>query len=96
MPGPPDPHGAGLAASACLVSGLWDLRAGRVATALPYGQSPTHCVECLASYARLCKLIEQYSDRPHDPGRFARRLLLQLLAVGLSVTTLRLADNHLS
>ena len=34
--------------------------------------------EWRAWYARLCKLIEQYSDRPDDAGRFARRLLREM------------------
>jgi transposase len=34
--------------------------------------------EWRAWYARLCKLIEQYHDRPDDAGRFARRLLREM------------------
>src|SRR5713101_3552889 len=31
-----------------------------------------------AWYARLCRLIDQYHDRPDDAGRFARRLLREM------------------
>jgi transposase len=34
--------------------------------------------EWQAWYARLCKLIDQYHDRPDDAGRFARRLLREM------------------
>jgi transposase len=34
--------------------------------------------EWRAWYARLCRLIEQYHDRPDDAGRFARRLLREV------------------
>jgi transposase len=34
--------------------------------------------EWRAWYARLCRLIDQYHDRPDDAGRFARRLLREM------------------
>jgi transposase len=34
--------------------------------------------EWRAWYARLCRLIDQYYDRPDDAGRFARRLLREM------------------
>jgi transposase len=34
--------------------------------------------EWRAWYARLCRLIDQYDDRPDDAGRFARRLLREM------------------
>jgi len=43
-----------------------------MATAPPTGG------EWRAWYARLCKLIDQYHDRPDDAGRFARRLLREM------------------
>src|SRR5262245_3176286 len=56
--------------------GAWALaelqRLCHMATAPPTGG------EWRAWYARLCKLIEQYHDRPDDAGRFARRLLREM------------------
>ena len=56
--------------------GTWALaelrRLCHMATAPPTGG------EWRAWYARLCKLIEQYHDRPDDAGRFARRLLREM------------------
>jgi len=36
------------------------------------------CGAWRAWYARLCRLIDQYHDRPADAGRFARRLLREM------------------
>ena len=56
--------------------GAWVLaelqRLCHMATAPPTGG------EWRAWYARLCKLIDQYHDRPDDAGRFARRLLREM------------------
>jgi transposase len=56
--------------------GTWALaelqRLCQMATAPPTGG------EWQAWYARLCKLIDQYHDRPADAGRFARRLLREM------------------
>ena len=56
--------------------GAWALaelqRLCHMATAPPTGG------EWRAWYARLCRLIEQYHDRPDDAGRFARRLLREM------------------
>jgi transposase len=56
--------------------GAWALaelqRLCHMATAPPTGG------EWRAWYARLCKLIDQYHDRPDDAGRFARRLLREM------------------
>ena len=56
--------------------GTWALaelqRLCHMATAPPTGR------EWRAWYARLCKLIDQYHDRPDDAGRFARRLLREI------------------
>jgi transposase len=56
--------------------GTWALaelqRLCHMATAPPTGG------EWRAWYARLCRLIDQYHDRPDDAGRFARRLLREL------------------
>jgi transposase len=56
--------------------GTWALaelqRLCHMATAPPTGG------EWRAWYARLCKWIDQYHDRPDDAGRFARRLLREM------------------
>src|SRR5262249_20859845 len=56
--------------------GTWALaelqRLCHMATAPPTGG------EWQAWYARLCRLIDQYHDRPDDAGRFARRLLREM------------------
>src|SRR5262252_6226911 len=56
--------------------GAWALaelqRLCHMATAPPTGG------EWRAWYARLCRLIEQYHDRPDEAGRFARRLLREM------------------
>jgi transposase len=56
--------------------GAWALaelqRLCHMATAPPTGG------EWRAWYARLCRLIEQYHDRPDDAGRLARRLLREM------------------
>src|SRR5262245_31504923 len=56
--------------------GTWALaelqRLCHMATAPPTGG------EWRAWYARLCRLIEQYHDRPDDAGKFARRLLREM------------------
>jgi transposase len=56
--------------------GTWALaelqRLCHMATAPPTGG------EWQAWYARLCKWIDQYHDRPDDAGRFARRLLREM------------------
>jgi transposase len=56
--------------------GTWALaelqRLCHMATAPPTGG------EWRAWYARLCRLIDQYHDRPDDAGRFARRLLREM------------------
>jgi transposase len=56
--------------------GAWALaelqRLCHMATAPPTGG------EWRAWYARLCKLIDQYHDRPDDAGRLARRLLREM------------------
>ena len=56
--------------------GTWALaelqRLCHMATAPPTGG------EWRAWYARLCKLIDQYHDRPDDAGRLARRLLREV------------------
>jgi transposase len=43
-----------------------------MATTLPTGG------EWRAWYARLCRLIDQYHDRPDEAGRFVRRLLREM------------------
>ena len=56
--------------------GAWALaelqRLCHMATAPPTGG------EWRAWYARLCKLIDQYHDRPDEAGRFTRRLLREM------------------
>jgi transposase len=56
--------------------GTWALaelqRLCHMATAPPTGG------EWRAWYARFCRLLEQYHDRPDDAGRFARRLLREM------------------
>jgi transposase len=56
--------------------GAWALvelqRLCHMATAPPTGG------EWRAWYARVCRLIDQYHDRPDDAGRFARRLLREM------------------
>ena len=56
--------------------GTWALaelqRLCHMATAPPTGG------EWRAWYARLCKLIDQYHDRPDEAGRFTRRLLREM------------------
>ena len=56
--------------------GTWAMaelqRLCHMATAPPTGG------EWRAWYVRLCKLIDQYHDRPDDAGRFARRLLREM------------------
>jgi transposase len=59
--------------SACGAWALTELqRLCHMATAPPTGG------EWRAWYARLCRLIEQYHDRPDDAGRFVRRLLREM------------------
>jgi transposase len=59
--------------AACGVWALAELqRLCHMATAPPTGG------EWRAWYARLCRLIDQYHDRPDDAGRFARRLLREM------------------
>jgi transposase len=41
-------------------------------------KAPPNGGEWRAWYARLCRLIDQYHDRPDDAGRFARRLLREM------------------
>ena len=45
---------------------------------LSYGHRPADGGAWRAWYARLCRLIDQYHDRPDDAGRFARRLLREM------------------
>lgn len=42
--------------------------------------------EWRAWYARLCRLIDQYHDRPDDAGRFARRLLREMDSLWVFLT----------
>src|SRR5262245_46556067 len=59
--------------AACGARALAELqRLCHMATAPPTGG------EWQAWYARLCRLIDQYHDRPDDAGRFARRLLREM------------------
>jgi len=51
-----------------------------MATAPPTGG------EWRAWYARLCRLIDQYHDRPDDAGRFARRLLREMDSLWVFLT----------
>ena len=64
--------------------GTWALaelqRLRHMATAPPTGG------EWRAWYARLCRLIDQYHDRPDDAGRFARRLLREMDSLWVFLT----------
>jgi len=64
--------------------GAWALaelqRLCHMATAPPTGG------EWRAWYARLCRLIDQYHDRPDDAGRFARRLLREMDSLWVFLT----------
>ena len=44
----------------------------------PMATAPPTGGEWRAWYARLCRLSDQYHDRPDDAGRFARRLLREM------------------